>query len=84
MMIQDLTFTREVDATAVRGGFNANVGNINFALGGSVGSPAVVVAPVSQTDPYGYGANLNAGNLNAAIGGSLGSPAVVVAPVTQS
>ena len=84
MMIQDLSFTREVDAAAVRGGSNANVGNINFALGGAIGSPAVVVAPVSQTDLYGYGSNLNAGNLNAAIGGYLGSPAVVVAPVTQA
>ena len=83
MQIQDLSVSKEIDMAAVRGGSNANVGNINFALGGAVGSPAVVVAPVSQTDPYGYGSNLNAGNLNAAIGASLGSPAVVSAPVFQ-
>jgi hypothetical protein len=34
----------------VRGGANYNVGNINAALGGGFASPAVVVAPVTQTD----------------------------------
>ena len=83
MQIQDLSVSKEIDMTAVRGGTNTNGGNINAAIGGFLGSPAVVVAPVIQVDPFGLGSNLNAGNLNAAIGGSLGSPAVVAAPVFQ-
>jgi hypothetical protein len=34
----------------VRGGLNVNAGNLNLAYGGGFASPAVVVAPVTQTD----------------------------------
>jgi hypothetical protein len=84
MMIKDLTVSKEIDQmAAVRGGSNTNAGNANFALGGYLGSPAVVVAPVIQVDPFGLGTNINACNFNGAAGGYLGSPAVVVAPVSQ-
>ncbi|MEX3975759.1 hypothetical protein [Paraburkholderia caribensis] len=40
-----------VEALAsVRGGSNYNVGNVNAAFGGGFASPAIVVAPVTQTD----------------------------------
>ncbi|KDR37543.1 hypothetical protein [Caballeronia glathei] len=53
LMIKDLSHSEELSAkelSAVRGGANYNVGNINAALGGGFASPAVVVAPVTQTD----------------------------------
>jgi hypothetical protein len=34
----------------VRGGGNFNFGNMNTAIGGGFASPAIVVAPVIQTD----------------------------------
>jgi hypothetical protein len=34
----------------VRGGSNFNFGNVNAAFGGGFASPAIVVAPVIQTD----------------------------------
>jgi hypothetical protein len=36
--------------SAVRGGSNYNFGNVNAAFGGGFASPAIVVAPVIQTD----------------------------------
>ncbi|BCF91356.1 MULTISPECIES: hypothetical protein [Paraburkholderia] len=36
--------------SAVRGGSNFNFGNVNAAFGGGFASPAIVVAPVIQTD----------------------------------
>ena len=36
--------------SAVRGGSNYNLGNVNAAFGGGFASPAIVVAPVIQTD----------------------------------
>jgi hypothetical protein len=35
---------------AVRGGSNFNFGNVNAAFGGGFASPAIIVAPVIQTD----------------------------------
>ena len=35
---------------AVRGGSNYSFGNLNAAFGGGFASPAIVVAPVIQTD----------------------------------
>ncbi|MBP0589243.1 hypothetical protein J8I87_05830 [Paraburkholderia sp. LEh10] len=37
-------------SSAVRGGSNFNFGNMNAAFGGGFASPAIVVAPVIQTD----------------------------------
>jgi hypothetical protein len=53
LTIKDLSHTEELSAaalSAVRGGSNYNVGNLNAALGGGFGSPGIVVAPVTQTD----------------------------------
>jgi hypothetical protein len=53
LMIKDLSATKELDRkamSAVHGGLNINAGNLNNAVGGGFASPAVVVAPVSQTD----------------------------------
>ena len=36
--------------SAVRGGSNYNFGNVNTAIGGGFASPAIVVAPVIQTE----------------------------------
>ena len=36
--------------SAVRGGSNYYFGNVNAAFGGGFASPAIVVAPVIQTD----------------------------------
>ena len=36
--------------SAVRGGSNFNFGNVNAAFGGGFASPAIVVAPVIQTE----------------------------------
>ncbi|MFP3565108.1 hypothetical protein [Paraburkholderia sp. SIMBA_030] len=55
LMIKDLAHAEELSAkalSAVRGGSNYNAGNINAALGGGFASPAIVVAPVTQTDTY--------------------------------
>ena len=56
LMIKDLALDKELDGkamSAVRGGsnfgLNANLGNVNAAFGGGFASPAVVVAPVTQT-----------------------------------
>jgi hypothetical protein len=53
LTIKDLSHTEELSAaalSAVRGGSNYNVGNLNAALGGGFASPGIVVAPVTQTD----------------------------------
>ena len=53
LMINDLAHSEELSSkalSAVRGGANFNVGNANLAYGGGFASPAVVVAPVTQTD----------------------------------
>ncbi|MEM5390092.1 hypothetical protein VSR68_42290 [Paraburkholderia phymatum] len=53
LTIKDLSHNEElsVDAlTAVRGGSNYNAFNTNAAFGGGFASPAIVVAPVTQTD----------------------------------
>jgi hypothetical protein len=53
LTIKDLSHNEalSVDAlSAVRGGSNYNVGNVNAAFGGGFASPAIVVAPVTQTD----------------------------------
>ena len=82
MMIKDLS--QEIGgADVIGGGGNYNVGNANIALGGYIASPAVTVAGVSQTNPFGLTNNVNAFNLNAAVGGTFASPGVVVAPVSQ-
>ena len=51
--IKDLSHNEELSVeslASVRGGSNYNVGNTNAAYGGGFASPAVVVAPVTQTD----------------------------------
>jgi hypothetical protein len=53
LIIKDLSHSAHLSVealSAVRGGSNYNVGNINAALGGGFASPAIVVAPVTQTD----------------------------------
>ena len=53
LTIKDLAHTEELSAkalSAVRGGSNYNVGNVNLAYGGGFASPGIVVAPVTQTD----------------------------------
>ena len=53
LAIQDLAHAEDLSAKAlakVRGGVNYNVGNLNAAFGGGFASPAIVVAPVTQTD----------------------------------
>ena len=53
LTIKDLSHNEELSVEAlasVRGGSNYNVGNVNAAFGGGFASPAVVVAPVTQTD----------------------------------
>ena len=53
LTIKDLAHTEELSAkalSAVRGGSNYNVGNLNAAYGGGFASPSIVVAPVTQTD----------------------------------
>jgi hypothetical protein len=56
-LIKDLPVSKELDSKrlgSLRGGFNSNAGNINAAIGGNYGSPAIVVAPVTQVDFGGY------------------------------
>ncbi|HEY1996587.1 hypothetical protein [Paraburkholderia sp.] len=53
LTIKDLSHTEELSAEAlcaVRGGSNYNVANLNAGYGGGFASPAIVVAPVTQTD----------------------------------
>ena len=53
LTIKDLASTKQLGASemsAVRGGSNVNLGNSNFAIAGGFGSPAAVVAPVTQVD----------------------------------
>ena len=53
LMIKDLAVTKQLGAeemSAVRGGSNYNVGNVNYAKSGGFASPAAVIAPVTQVD----------------------------------
>ena len=53
LMIKDLALDKQLDSksmSAVRGGSNVNMDNINAAFGGGFASPAIVVAPVTQVD----------------------------------
>ncbi|MDP3843228.1 MAG: hypothetical protein Q8Q81_11645 [Oxalobacteraceae bacterium] len=53
LMIKDLSLDKQLDRksmSAVRGGSNFNIGNLNAAVGGGFASPAIVVAPVTQVD----------------------------------
>ncbi|SOE84688.1 hypothetical protein SAMN05446935_5135 [Burkholderia sp. YR290] len=53
LTIKDLSHNEELSVEAlasVRGGSNYNVGNVNAAFGGGFASPAIMVAPVTQTD----------------------------------
>ncbi|OUL78212.1 hypothetical protein, partial [Paraburkholderia hospita] len=53
LTIKDLSHNEDLSVEAlasVRGGSNYNVGNVNAAFGGGFASPAIVVAPVTQTD----------------------------------
>jgi hypothetical protein len=55
LLIKDLARNEELSSQAlcaVRGGLNVNAGNLNAAFGGGFASPAIVVAPVTQTDTY--------------------------------
>ena len=53
LTIKDLAVTKQLGAeemSTVRGGSNYNVGNVNYAKGSGFGSPATVLAPVTQVD----------------------------------
>ena len=53
LTIKDISHNEELSAEAlstVRGGTNVNAFNTNAAFGGGFASPAIVVAPVTQTD----------------------------------
>ena len=53
LTIKDLAVSRQLgadDMSAVRGGSNYNIGNVNFAKSGGFASPAAVIAPVTQVD----------------------------------
>ena len=53
LMIKDLAVTKQLGAeemSAVQGGSNYNVGNVNYAKSGGFASPAAVIAPVTQVD----------------------------------
>ena len=53
LTIKDISHNEELSAEAlstVRGGTNVNAFNTNVAFGGGFASPAIVVAPVTQTD----------------------------------
>lgn len=53
LMIKDLAVTKQLGAeemSAVRGGSNYNVHNVNYARSGGFASPAAVIAPVTQVD----------------------------------
>ena len=73
LMIKDLAVTKQLGAdemSAVRGGSNYNVGNHNVAYSSGFGSPAFVVAPVTQVDATSHTTNnvlQNLGGLQAAV-----------------
>ena len=53
LTIKDLAASRQLgsdEMSAVHGGSNYNIGNVNFAKSGGFASPAIVVAPVTQVD----------------------------------
>ncbi|SIT47544.1 conserved hypothetical protein [Paraburkholderia piptadeniae] len=53
LTIKDLSHNEELSVealSAVRGGSNYNAFNTNAAFGGGFASPAIVVAPVTQTE----------------------------------
>jgi hypothetical protein len=53
LMIKDLAASKQLgsaEMSAVHGGSNYNVGNLNYAKSGGFASPAIVVAPVTQVD----------------------------------
>jgi hypothetical protein len=53
LMIKDLATSRQIGASemsAVHGGSNYNVGNVNYAKSGGFASPSAVIAPVTQVD----------------------------------
>ncbi|MBP0589238.1 hypothetical protein J8I87_05805 [Paraburkholderia sp. LEh10] len=53
LTIKDISHSEELSAEAlstVRGGANVNAFNTNAAFGGGFASPAIVVAPVTQTE----------------------------------
>ena len=53
LIIKDLSHSADLSVealSAVRGGSNVNAFNTNAAFGGGFASPAIVVAPVTQTD----------------------------------
>jgi hypothetical protein len=53
LMINDLAAAKQLgsdEMSAVRGGSNYNIGNVNYAKGSGFASPAIVVAPVTQVD----------------------------------
>ena len=53
LMIKDLAASKQLGAeelSAVRGGSNYNVGNVNYATSGGFASPSAVIAPVTQVD----------------------------------
>jgi hypothetical protein len=53
LTIKDLAVSRQLgadDMSAVRGGSNYNIGNVNLARSGGFASPAAVSAPVTQVD----------------------------------
>jgi hypothetical protein len=53
LMIKDLAVTKQLgsaEMSAVRGGSNYNVGNLNVSRSSGVGSPSAVFAPVTQVD----------------------------------
>ena len=65
LIIKDLAANKELDAremSAVRGGSNYNFGNINVAKSGGFGSPAAVLAPVTQVDATSKTDNVNLQN----------------------
>jgi hypothetical protein len=53
LMIKDLAVAKQLDASdmsAIHGGSNLNLGNVNFAKSGGFASPSIIVAPVTQVD----------------------------------
>ena len=53
LMIKDLAASKQLgsdEMSAVRGGSNYNIGNLNVAHSGGFASPSAVIAPVTQVD----------------------------------
>lgn len=53
LTIKDLAASKQLGAdemSAVRGGSNYNVANVNYAKAGGFASPSTVIAPVTQVD----------------------------------